>query len=68
MTGAELRAFGDATERGYGACMYLRLPQPDDKYSISFVMSRGRVAPVKCNTALSRADCSGFVCKAGNIC
>lgn len=47
MRAAELHAFGDASERGYGACVYLRFPQSDDRFGMSFVMSRGRVAPVK---------------------
>lgn len=60
MKGAELHAFGDASERGYGACVYLRFPQSDGKFSVSFVMSRGRVAPVK-SVTLPRLELIGAV-------
>lgn len=47
MTGVKLHAYGDASEKGYGACVYLRLVQPTGKCKASFVMARGRVAPIK---------------------
>ena len=47
MTGAELHGFGDASEKAYGACVYLRLPLSDGNYKVSLVMSKGRVAPIK---------------------
>ena len=43
----ELHTFGDASEKGYGACVYLRVPGTDGSYRVSLVLSRGRVAPVK---------------------
>lgn len=39
MIGTELNAFGDASENADGACLYLRLPQPDGKFSVSFIMT-----------------------------
>ena len=43
----ELHGFGDASEQGYGAVVYLRIQLPDGSYFTSFVCSRGRVAPVQ---------------------
>lgn len=42
----ELHCFGDASEKGYGACVYLRVLR-DDQFHTSLVTSRGRVAPLK---------------------
>ena len=58
MTGAELHAFGDASEKSYGACVYLRFPQPNGKFSVSFVISRGRVTSIK-SVTLSRLELIG---------
>ncbi|KAK3878755.1 hypothetical protein Pcinc_016567 [Petrolisthes cinctipes] len=58
LNGAELHAFGDASEKGYGACVYLRVPQSDGKFSVSFVMSRGRVSPIK-SVTLPRLELIG---------
>ena len=43
----ELHAFGDASERGYGACVYLHATMIDGTSSTSLVMSRAKVAPLK---------------------
>lgn len=43
----ELHAFGNASEKSYGACVYLKLDLPDGTYSVSLFMLRGRVAPFK---------------------
>lgn len=43
----EMHAFGDASEKGYGACVYLRVPITDGSFKVSLVLSRGRVAPIK---------------------
>ena len=47
MTGAELHGFGDASEKAYGACVYLRFPLHNGNFKVSLVMSKGRVAPIK---------------------
>ena len=47
LAGIELHGFGDASERGYGACVYLRIPREDGSYSVSLVISKGKVAPIK---------------------
>ena len=46
----EVCGFGDASERGYGACVYLRVPRVSGTYDTSLVISRARVAPLKKQT------------------
>jgi hypothetical protein len=43
----QLHGFGDASEKGYGAVIYICIPHPDGSYTSSLVMSKARVAPVK---------------------
>lgn len=43
----ELYGFGDASEKGYGACVYLRVPIENCSYKVSLVSSKSRVAPIK---------------------
>ena len=45
--GLEVHAFSDASEKGYGTCIYFRMPKSDNEFYVSFVMSRGKVAPIK---------------------
>ncbi|XP_068208418.1 uncharacterized protein [Palaemon carinicauda] len=45
--GLGLHSFGDASERGFGACVYIRVPLGDDLFQVSLVLSRGKVAPIK---------------------
>ena len=47
MTGVELHAFGDASQTGYGACVYIRIPGPDGSYRVILVISKAKVAPLK---------------------
>ena len=42
----ELHAFGDASEKGYGACVYIRIVKKDTPPTVSFVISKGKVAPL----------------------
>ena len=43
----QLHAFGDASERGYGACVYLRVLKKEGSWCSSLVFSKARVAPLK---------------------
>ena len=43
----ELHGFGDASEQGYGPCIYLKLPKGDGSFETSLVISRAKVAPLK---------------------
>ena len=45
--GLEVHAFSDASEKGYDTCIYFRMPKSDNEFYVSFVMSRGKVAPTK---------------------
>ena len=47
LKGIELHCFGDASEKGYGAVVYLRFCHPDGTFSTAFVTSKARVAPLK---------------------
>ena len=54
----ELHGFGDASEKGYGACVYLRVPVENCSYKVSLVASKSRVAPIKTIT-LPRLELMG---------
>ena len=44
---ASLYTFSDASEIGYGSCTYLRQVDAERKVSVSLVMGKSRVAPMK---------------------
>ena len=54
--GVELHVFADASLKSYGSCVYLRFVQPDGSYHVSFVMSKGRVAPLRQRLILPRLE------------
>lgn len=54
----ELHGFGDASEKGYGACVYLRATLEDNSSKVSLVASKSRVAPIKTVT-LPRLELMG---------
>jgi hypothetical protein len=45
--GIHLHAFGDASEKGYGAVVYLCVHSPSGEFSSSLVISKAKVAPLK---------------------
>ena len=54
----ELHGFGDASERAYGACVYVRVLGQDGSWSASLVFSRARIAPLK-RVSLPRLELLG---------
>ena len=46
-TRKERHVFADASPKGYGAVVYLRVARSDGSFSVSMVMSKARVAPLK---------------------
>ncbi|XP_042891950.1 uncharacterized protein LOC122266306 [Penaeus japonicus] len=63
MTGLELHAFGDASEKGYGSCVYLRAPQSDGSFKVNLVIARARIAPIK-KVTLPRLELLGALMSA----
>ncbi|XP_066959101.1 uncharacterized protein [Macrobrachium rosenbergii] len=63
LTGLELHSFGDASEKGYGACVYLRVTLQDGSFKASLVMSRGKVALIK-KVSLPRSELLGAMLSA----
>ena len=47
LEGIELHSFSDASEKGYGACIYVRVPKDKDSFTVALVIAKARVAPVK---------------------
>ena len=43
----ELHGFSDASEQGYGACIYVRSICESGKISVKLLTSKSRVAPIK---------------------
>ena len=46
----ELHGFGDASEKGYGCVLYVRVVGQNDSVFVNFVCSKSRVAPIKVQT------------------
>ena len=47
INGLELHCFGDASTNGYGAVVYIRIPQVDGTFVTSLAIARAKVAPLK---------------------
>lgn len=56
----EVHGFCDASERAYGACVYLRSVDEEEKCVVQLVCSKSRVAPLK-STSLPRLELCGAV-------
>ena len=54
----EIHGFGDASEKGYGACVYVRALKKDGTWSCSLVISKAKVSPIKTVT-LPRLELMG---------
>ncbi|GJQ79320.1 hypothetical protein Trydic_g16187 [Trypoxylus dichotomus] len=54
----EIHAFSDASERAYGAYVYLRLRSANDKITVRLLCAKSRVAPVK-RLTIPRLELSG---------
>ena len=52
-TSAELHHFADASERAFGAVLYLRMVDNNGKPHCSFLISKSRLAPLKSTLALN---------------
>jgi hypothetical protein len=56
----QLHVFCDGSERGYGACAYLRLVDENDQVSCLLVIGKARLAPMK-QLSIPRMELSGAV-------
>nr|XP_033204841.1 uncharacterized protein LOC117165607 [Bombus vancouverensis nearcticus] len=57
-SGNELHGFCDASERAYGACVYLRIITPDGHVWTRLLTAKSKVAPLKSHT-IPRLELSG---------
>lgn len=56
----QIHGFSDASERAYGACVYIRITNPQGQQSAQLLCSKSRVAPLKTIT-LPRLELSAAV-------
>lgn len=54
----ELHGFCDASERAYGACIFIRTTRGDEEISVNLLCSKSRVAPLK-KTTIPRLELCG---------
>ena len=57
----EIHGFGDASAKGYGACVYLRI-KVNGSYKVALVISKSRVAPIKSITLPKLELLAAFLC------
>lgn len=58
MEETQLHGFSDASEKAYGVCVYIRVPNGTESYKISLLCAKSRVAPLKTIT-LPRLELCG---------
>jgi len=59
----ELHHFSDASERAYGSCSYLRCVSRTGAIHVAFLISKGKVAPIK-TLSIPRLELEGAVLSA----
>ena len=52
----QIHGFADASEKAFGACLYLRSISTDNIVTINLITSKSRVAPLKCKATLPRLE------------
>lgn len=52
----ELHGFADASQKAYGACIYLRSVHPDGHIFVKLLCAKSKVAPIKNTTTLPRLE------------
>lgn len=67
-TTVELHSFSDASQNAYGACIYLRSIDSNNKVTVSLLCSKSKVAPIKSTTIPRLELCAALLaaklCKA----
>jgi hypothetical protein len=61
VTKAEIHGFADASEKAYGACVYLKVTDDNDNIEINLLCSKSRVAPLKQVTLARLELCAAVI-------